>query len=151
MMTNIIFGYQSFERQIKQTTPADILERYAAVLYPAIADYKKCCDIFSTFAVKYPKYPHPDSWFEEVRLFIQYLREKKQTKGKYFQKTLKTYAKLEPQDANQELLGHADARTTMIYTHCVSSRTLKEAKSLLDFFSEHFVQRNRSYSLPVFP
>jgi integron integrase len=33
----------------------------------------------------------------------------------------------------QELLGHADVRTTMIYTHTVKSVTLKEAKSPLDF------------------
>lgn len=33
----------------------------------------------------------------------------------------------------QTLLGHADVRTTMIYTHCVPSRTLKEVKSPLDF------------------
>jgi integrase len=33
----------------------------------------------------------------------------------------------------QTLLGHADVRTTMIYTHCVPSRTIKEAKSPLDF------------------
>ncbi len=33
----------------------------------------------------------------------------------------------------QELLGHTDVRTTMIYTHTVKSRTLKEAKSPLDF------------------
>lgn len=32
----------------------------------------------------------------------------------------------------QTLLGHADVRTTMIYTHCVPSRTLKELKSPLD-------------------
>lgn len=32
----------------------------------------------------------------------------------------------------QTLLGHADVRTTMIYTHCVPSRTIKEAKSPLD-------------------
>jgi site-specific recombinase XerD len=32
----------------------------------------------------------------------------------------------------QELLGHSDVRTTMIYTHCVPSRTIKEAKSPLD-------------------
>jgi integrase len=54
-------------------------------------------------------------------------------RAELFQETLKTYAEVEPRVANQELLGHADARTTTIYTHCVSSRTLKEAKSLLDF------------------
>jgi len=33
----------------------------------------------------------------------------------------------------QELLGHGDGRTTMIYTHTVRSVTIKEAKSPLDF------------------
>lgn len=33
----------------------------------------------------------------------------------------------------QTLLGHADVRTTMIYTHCVPSKTIKEIKSPLDF------------------
>ena len=33
----------------------------------------------------------------------------------------------------QTLLGHADIRTTMIYTHCVPGRPAKEAKSPLDF------------------
>ncbi len=33
----------------------------------------------------------------------------------------------------QELLGHSDVRTTMIYTHTVQSITLKEARSPLDF------------------
>ena len=33
----------------------------------------------------------------------------------------------------QELLGHSNVRTTMIYTHCIKSTTVKEAKSPLDF------------------
>lgn len=33
----------------------------------------------------------------------------------------------------QELLGHSDVRTTMIYSHTVPSVTVKEAKSPLDF------------------
>jgi len=33
----------------------------------------------------------------------------------------------------QTMLGHTDVRTTMIYTHCIPSRTAKEAKSPLDF------------------
>jgi len=32
----------------------------------------------------------------------------------------------------QELLGHSNIRTTMIYTHTVKSRTVKESKSPLD-------------------
>ena len=33
----------------------------------------------------------------------------------------------------QELLGHGDVRTAMIYTHTIKSQTVKEARSPLDF------------------
>ena len=32
-------------------------------------------------------------------------------------------------------MGHSDIRTTMIYTHTIKSKTVKEAKSPLDFLS----------------
>ena len=37
----------------------------------------------------------------------------------------------------QELLGHSDIRTTMKYTHTLQSRTIKQAKSPLDFAYEN--------------
>jgi len=42
----------------------------------------------------------------------------------------------------QQLLGHSDVRTTMIYTHTVQSRTLKETASPLDFGHEQIQLRD---------
>lgn len=65
-----------------QTTPADIREQFLAVIKRRVvpvslhADYMKWLRFFLDFRSKYPL---PDSRSEQVRLFIQKLREKKQT------------------------------------------------------------------------
>jgi hypothetical protein len=97
-----------------QPIPEDILSQFNAVLeQKAVSatlrdDYRKWLRYYLDFRVKYSL---PDAKSEQVRLFI----EKMWSKGK--------------SDAS----GHSDIRTTMIYTHCVPSRTIKEAKSPLDF------------------
>ncbi len=65
-----------------QLIPSDIWERYSAVLKKRAvpvtrhADYRKWLRYYLDFRGKYPL---PDSRSEQVRLFIQKLREKKQT------------------------------------------------------------------------
>lgn len=46
----------------------------------------------------------------------------------------------------QELLGHSDVRTTMIYTHTVKSKTIKDAKSPLGSLMLCSQKRGKHYS-----
>jgi len=50
-----------------------------------------------------------------------------------YKKWLRYYLDFCQKYHSQELLGHSNVRTTVIYTHTIKSRTLKEAKSPLDF------------------
>jgi hypothetical protein len=65
-----------------QLIPSDIWERYSTVLKKRVipvsrhADYRKWLRYYLDFRSKYPL---PASRSEQVRLFIQKLREKKQT------------------------------------------------------------------------
>ena len=44
----------------------------------------------------------------------------------------------------QEMLGHSDVRTTMIYTRTVRSKTVKESKSPLDFQLSKKMERDHA-------
>lgn len=51
----------------------------------------------------------------------------------------------------QQLLGHSNIQTTMIYTHTVKSRTLKEMTSPLDFTPEQVLSTEAPPSIPRIP
>ena len=72
---------------------------------------------------------------ETMKAYSSLLATRKTPKTLYFhyQKWLRYYLDFCYIRTIQELLGHSDVRTTMIYTHTVKSKTLKEAKSPLDF------------------
>jgi hypothetical protein len=144
-----------------QTISADIFKQFTAVMNKRAVpvqlrpDYLKWLRYFLDFRSKYPL---PDLKSEQVRLFILKLKDKKQTPEQqkeaayvlslFFesQRTETKAATIAPihsipppsagkhyNDWNCFKKSASYVRTTMIYTHCIPSKTVKEAKSPLDF------------------
>ncbi len=123
-----------------------------------LSSYKKWLRYYLDYCHKYKQ---PYSARQSLEKFIEKLREKKQSPEQqkeavqavsvYYEmlKASDSVRQLRPDNQTtphpnplpmrgegkirNELLGHSNVRTTIIYTHCVPSRTVKEAKSPLDF------------------
>jgi integrase len=72
---------------------------------------------------------------EALKMAVREAKLTKRVKSHTFRHSFATHLMQANYDIRtiQTMLGHADVRTTMIYTHCVPSKTAKEAKSPLDF------------------
>jgi site-specific recombinase XerD len=71
---------------------------------------------------------------EDVKEFLTFLAVKRQVSASSQNQAFNALQANYDIRTIQELLGHSDLRTTMIYTHTVKSVTLKEAKSPLDLW-----------------
>ena len=78
---------------------------------------------------------HESQLQEALKKAVRQAKLTKRVKSHTFRHSFATHLLQANYDirTSQTMLGHSDVRTTMIYTHCVPSKTAKEAKSPLDF------------------
>lgn len=78
---------------------------------------------------------HPTQYSKELRKAARETSINKRVTAHTFRHSFASHLLLANYDIRtiQEMLGHSDVRTTMIYTHTVESRTVKERMSPYDF------------------
>jgi integrase len=80
-------------------------------------------------------HPHESQVQEALKKAVRLAKVTKRVTSHTFRHSFATHLLQANYDIRtiQTMLGHTDVRTTMIYTHCVPSKTVKEARSPLDF------------------
>jgi integrase len=78
---------------------------------------------------------HESQVQEALKIAVRKAKLTKRVKSHTFRHSFATHLLQANYDIRtiQTMIGHTDVRTTMIYTHCIPSKTAKEAKSPLDF------------------
>lgn len=129
----------------------DLEKGYAGVFMPAGLDRKrksaardfvwqwvfpaKTLTLVPDTGEKHRYHLHESQLQKSLRMAVRKARTPKRVTSHTFRHSFASHLLQANYDIRtiQEMLGHSDVRTTMIYTHTVASRTKKERESPLDF------------------